>query len=250
MPERRSRRSASARAAFRRPGSARRLHEVPLRRGRQPALALVAQCHPDSRACWPGHLRGYEDADGPLDCAAVIDELAPEPDDLVVDKYGYGAFHGTDLRRCVLRAKGVGSLVVTGTVTQICVEESAREAFHHGYRTTVVADAVSSYAPDLHAATLKNFALKFGWVADSGHGPRLAVITETDRDEIERLLDGARGRARALRDARPERRLARQDRDDRPLLGRSSRAASRSSATSTAGITSAGSRPARASART
>jgi nicotinamidase-related amidase len=96
----------------------------------------------------------------------VIDELAPAPNDLVVDKYGYGAFHGTELDD-LLRAKDVGSLVVTGTVTQICVEESAREAFHHGYRTTVVADAVSSYVPDLHAATLKNFALKFGWVADT-----------------------------------------------------------------------------------
>jgi nicotinamidase-related amidase len=124
------------------------------------------ECHPDTRACWPGHLRGYADADGLLDCAAVIDELTPAPEDLVVDKYGYGSFHGTDLDGR-LRAAGVRSLVLAGTVTQICVEETAREAFHHGYRTTVVADAVSSYAPDLHAATLKNFALKFGWVADT-----------------------------------------------------------------------------------
>ena len=58
-------------------------------------------------------------------------------------------------------------MVVTGTVTQICVEETAREAFHHGFRTTIVEDAVSSFAPDLHAATLKNFNMKFGWVAKS-----------------------------------------------------------------------------------
>jgi isochorismate hydrolase len=31
----------------------------------------------------------------------------------------------------------------------------------------MVRDAVSSFAPDLHAATLKNFASKFGWVEDS-----------------------------------------------------------------------------------
>ena len=42
------------------------------------------------------------------------------------------------------------------------------EAFHHGYATTVVADAVSSFAPDLHAATLHNFAMKFGWIAAAG----------------------------------------------------------------------------------
>ena len=35
----------------------------------------------------------------------------------------------------------------------------------HGYPTTIIADAVSSYLPDLHDATLQNFALKFGWVS-------------------------------------------------------------------------------------
>lgn len=124
------------------------------------------ECHPDTRACWPGHRRRYQDAEGLLDCTAVVGELAPQPGDLVVDKYGYGSFHGTDLDER-LRAAGVRSLLVTGTVTQICVEETAREAFHHGYRTTIVADAVSSFAPELHAATLRNFAMKFGWVADT-----------------------------------------------------------------------------------
>ena len=45
------------------------------------------------------------------------------------------------------------TLVVTGTVTQICVEETARQAFHHGYPTTMVSDAVSSFAPDLLQTT-------------------------------------------------------------------------------------------------
>jgi nicotinamidase-related amidase len=121
------------------------------------------QCRPPVRCCWKGHRRSYPDVDGVRDCSAVIDELAPEPGDLIVEKYGYGAFHDTDLA-ARLRGMGVGSLFVTGTVTQICVEETAREAFHHGFPTTLVEDAVSSFAPDLHAATLKNFAMKFGWV--------------------------------------------------------------------------------------
>ncbi len=65
----------------------------------------------------------------------------------------------TSVQGCVLPYE------ITGTVTQICVEETAREAFHRGYKTTIVADAVSSYMPDLHEATLKNFRLKFGWVS-------------------------------------------------------------------------------------
>jgi nicotinamidase-related amidase len=111
-------------------------------------------------------MRTYDDASGPLPCVDVIDELASVPGEAVVDKLGYGAFHDTDLD-ARLRALGVRSLVVCGTVTQICVEETAREAFHHGYATTVVADAVSSFAPDLHAATLRNLAMKFGWVGDA-----------------------------------------------------------------------------------
>lgn len=124
------------------------------------------QCAAEVKCCWQGVSRRYDDRAGELDCIAVIDELAPHPGDPVVDKYGYGSFHGTGLD-ALLRERGVRSLVVTGTVAQICVEQTAREAFHHGYRTTVVADGVSSFDPELKAAALKNFAMKFGWVADS-----------------------------------------------------------------------------------
>ena len=122
------------------------------------------ECQPDTKCCWKGHLRTYEDAADPLDCSDIIQEIYPEPGDVIIEKYGYGAFHGTPLND-ILRSLGVNSLVITGTVTQICVEETAREAFHFGFMTTVVEDAVSSFDAELHAATLKNFAMKFGWLA-------------------------------------------------------------------------------------
>lgn len=124
------------------------------------------QALPDTKCCWKGHQRFYPDVGRELECTDVIDELAPQPGDPIIEKYCYGAFHGTPLAQ-TLKFLGVETLVVTGTVTQICVEETARQAFHHGYPTTLVSDAVSSFAPDLHAATLKNFASKFGWVATS-----------------------------------------------------------------------------------
>ena len=123
-----------------------------------PVLAPPVCC------CWKGFLRQYADVGKELDCADVIDEIYPEPGDPVVDKFGYGAFHNTNLDD-LLKTRHVTSVLVTGTVTQICVEETARESFKRGYRTTIVSDAVSSYMPDLHAAVLKNFALKFGWVS-------------------------------------------------------------------------------------
>ncbi len=114
--------------------------------------------------CWKGHRRSYEDVSRELDCSDIIDEIYPIPEDPVIEKFGYGAFHNTNLDD-LLRARHVESLLITGTVTHICVEETAREAFKRGYKTTIVADAVSSYMPDLHEAALKNFRLKFGWVS-------------------------------------------------------------------------------------
>lgn len=122
------------------------------------------ELEPPVNACRLGFQRYYPDVDRSLDCADVIEEIYPEAEDYIIDKYGYGGFYNTTLDH-VLTTLEVESLIITGTVTQICVEETARGAFHHGYRTTLVSDAVSSYMPDLHAATLKNFALKFGWVS-------------------------------------------------------------------------------------
>ncbi|MDP6342379.1 MAG: isochorismatase family cysteine hydrolase [Alphaproteobacteria bacterium] len=121
------------------------------------------ECQPPTKCCWKGHRRSYPDAEGELDCSEVIDELTPAAGDQVVEKFGYGAFHGTPLAD-LLRGLGVESLAVTGTVTQICVEETAREAFHHGFATALVGDAVSSFDAELHDACLRNFAMKFGWV--------------------------------------------------------------------------------------
>ena len=117
-------------------------------------------------SCWKGFVRYYEDVGKELDCSDIIDELYPEPGDPIVDKFGYGAFHNTNLDD-LLKARHVESVLVTGTVTQICVEETARESFKRGYRTTMISDAVSTYLPDLQASVLKNFVLKFGWVSTS-----------------------------------------------------------------------------------
>ena len=107
-----------------------------------------------------------------LDCSDIIEELYPESGEPIVEKFGYGAFHDTNLDD-LLKEREVKSVLVTGTVSQICVEETARESSKRGYRTTIISDAVSSYMPDLHAAVLKNFALKFGWVS-----PAAEVIGE------------------------------------------------------------------------
>jgi nicotinamidase-related amidase len=121
------------------------------------------ECGPAERSCWPGEIRRYGDREEPLEGHAVIPELAPRPGESAVDKYGYGGFHNTTLEN-VLRAQGANQVVVTGTVTQICVEETVREGFHRELEMVVVSDGVASFDEELAAATLRNLAMKFGRV--------------------------------------------------------------------------------------
>ena len=113
--------------------------------------------------CWPGFMRAYGDLEGERDCVAVIDELAPQPGEHQVDKYGYNGFHRTRLTD-LLHASAIDTVLITGTVTQICVEDTARGAFHEGFQAAVISDAVSSYAPALHVASLQTLEMKYGRV--------------------------------------------------------------------------------------
>jgi nicotinamidase-related amidase len=125
------------------------------------------ECGPELRSCWPGEVRRYADRPSEtLEGHAVIDELGPLVGEPVVDKYGYGGFHNTHLEE-VLRAHAITQVVLTGTVTQICVEETAREGFHRGLEVVVVRDGVSSFDDELAAATLRNLEMKFGRVEPS-----------------------------------------------------------------------------------
>jgi len=125
------------------------------------------ELRPPVSCCKPGFRRRYPDSARELDCVAVVDELPVLPGDYVVDKYGYGAFFRTNLHD-VLLSEHVDTVVICGTVTQICVEETARQAFHLDLKTIVLSDGVSSFDPGMHAAALKNHAHKFGRVMDSG----------------------------------------------------------------------------------
>ncbi len=125
------------------------------------------ECGPELRSCWPGVVRSYGDRPERLEGFAVIPELEPRPDEPLVDKYGYGGFHNTTLED-VLRARGATQPVVTGTVTQICVEETVREGFHRGFEMVVVRDGVASFDDELAEATLRNLAMKFARVDTAG----------------------------------------------------------------------------------
>ena len=131
------------------------------------APLLVGDLHPEHKPAQPGAPTGFGlPSSNCLEghpSAETIPALAPRPDELVVRKHGYDAFHGT-LLDGALRARGVTSLVVTGTLTDICVLASIVGAFNREYRVTVAEDAVATLWPDIQRATLDIVRRAYGRV--------------------------------------------------------------------------------------
>jgi nicotinamidase-related amidase len=99
----------------------------------------------------------------------IIDELAPLPDELVIDKPGKGSFYATGLHDH-LKAHGITSLIVTGVTTEVCVHTTVREANDRGYECLVLSDCVGSYFPEFQRVALAMISAQggiFGWVAPS-----------------------------------------------------------------------------------
>ena len=95
------------------------------------------------------------------------EDVRPQPGDAVVTKHRYDAFQGTDLD-LILRSNGIRTVVLTGVVTHVCVESTARSAFMHDYYVIVAGDGTAAYAKEDHVQSLKNIDRYFGEVASIG----------------------------------------------------------------------------------
>jgi nicotinamidase-related amidase len=82
--------------------------------------------------------------------------------DVVIDKHRYGAFScpAGRLPRA-LEALGIQMLVIAGTLTNVCCESTAREAYMAGYKVIVVADATAAVTDAEHNAALLSLRLNF-----------------------------------------------------------------------------------------
>jgi nicotinamidase-related amidase len=89
--------------------------------------------------------------------AQIVDELTPQPTELVLDRTRMSVFNGTGIDS-MLRNLGIRNLIVVGAWTNMAVEHTVRDAADHGYNVTIVTDATSSLSPEWQAAAL-GFAL-------------------------------------------------------------------------------------------
>ncbi len=131
------------------------------------APVLIGSLHPEHRPAPPGAPRGFGlPSSSCLEgtpSAETVPDLAPRPGEIVVRKRGYDAFAGTSLDTA-LRARSVTSLVVTGTMTDICVLATVTAALHREYRVTVVEDGVATLWPEIQRASLDIIGRAYGRV--------------------------------------------------------------------------------------
>ncbi len=142
---------------------------------REGHLPDLSDCPPAKRLRWPSG--GRIGDPGPMgrilirgeEGHAIIDEVAPLPDEIVIDKPGKNSFYATNLAE-ILQQHGIQNLFVTGVTTDVCCQATVIAANDRGYNALVLADCVASYSPARHTAALEVIKAQggiFGWVTSS-----------------------------------------------------------------------------------
>lgn len=95
----------------------------------------------------------------------VHDEIKPLPGEKQILKHRYSAFYNTDLET-ILRCLKIEDLVISGIMTNMCCESTARAAYYRDYRIFFLADGTGSINEEMHLATLLNLAFGFAYITD------------------------------------------------------------------------------------
>lgn len=89
--------------------------------------------------------------------------IKPKPKEKIILKHRYSAFYNTDLET-VLRCLKIEDLIITGIMTNMCCESTARDAYYRDYRVFFLADATGSITEEMHLASLLNLAFGFAYI--------------------------------------------------------------------------------------
>src|SRR5262249_23835841 len=87
--------------------------------------------------------------------AKVIDEIAPIGDEIVIPKTSSSVFISTNIHY-VLGNLGVKHLIVSGVLTDQCVDSTVRDACDLGYLVTLVTDACATQSEERHQSSIAN----------------------------------------------------------------------------------------------
>lgn len=127
-------------------------------RSRKIPVIYACDSHPDADAefgLWGPHaIAGSSGAE-------VISELKPKEGDRIVKKGKYSAFFDTDLDQ-LLRDLDVTRLVLVGVSTDVCVQNTAADAFYREYEIVVPRDCVDAFTEEGHKRALEYMEKVYG----------------------------------------------------------------------------------------
>jgi len=90
-------------------------------------------------------------------------ELTPRPGEKTIFKHRYSAFYNTDLE-IVLGGMDIEDIVITGVMTNLCCESTARGAYYRDYRVFFPADGTGTITEEMQLGTLLNLGFGFAYV--------------------------------------------------------------------------------------
>lgn len=98
--------------------------------------------------------------------AEIYEPVQPMADDILVKKFRYSGFYGTQLEN-LLRALGRDTIAITGVATNVCCDSTARDGAMRDFKVVFLSDCNGSFSVEEQTATLRNFEKHFGVVMDS-----------------------------------------------------------------------------------
>lgn len=90
----------------------------------------------------------------------IVPELRPIPGEILLLKPSYGAFYDTPLDT-ILRNLECDTVIITGTMTNLCCGTTARQAYERGYKVIFASDLTATNLKELQEAEVKT--LRYGF---------------------------------------------------------------------------------------
>ena len=121
-------------------------------------IILTRHCHEENiLARWWNDKMKCEDTS-----TAILEEIE-KYGKKIIKKNTYNAFLGTELEE-YLKSKNIETLIITGVMTHLCCETTARDAFNRGFNIIFPIDGTLTQNEELHECTLRSISHGFGVV--------------------------------------------------------------------------------------
>jgi ureidoacrylate peracid hydrolase len=109
------------------------------------------------------------------------------PQDLLVRKRRFGAFApGASDLHAILQDRGIDTLIITGTATQVCCESTARDAMMLNYKVFFIADGNATFTDEEHNGTISAMAHTFCDVIDTATMIEMIQAAQSEADPASR----------------------------------------------------------------